>query len=73
MTLVRIYEPVNRTELVEIQLALESAGISYFVEGENYMAAAGGLISHGDARMWIQVDEADVEKARRVLGKRWKE
>jgi hypothetical protein len=69
MALVRVFEPANQTELLKVRLALESARIRYFVEGENYMVAGGGLISHGDTRVWIQVDEDDVEQAREVLGK----
>ncbi|MGD8867277.1 MAG: DUF2007 domain-containing protein [Gemmatimonadales bacterium] len=67
MGLVRVYEPADQMELVEVRLKLDSASIRYFVEGENYMAAGGGLISLGSTRLWIQVDERDVEAARQVL------
>lgn len=51
MVWVRVYEPANQMELIEVRLSLESARIPYFVEGENYMTAGGGLISLGSTRV----------------------
>ncbi len=70
MALMRVFEPANAVELAEARMLLEASGIHYFVEGENYFAAGGGFISHGDTPVWIQVDESDVESARELLRKK---
>jgi len=67
MALVRVFEIANAVELAKARLLLEASGIDYFVEGEHYFAAGGGFISHGDTRVWIQVDKSDVHTARALL------
>ncbi len=67
MALIRVFEPANAVELATARLALDAAGIPFFVEGEEYFAASGGFISHGDRRVWIQVEVADAAEARQVL------
>ncbi len=67
MALMRVFEPANAVELAKARLLLDAAGIDYFVEGEHYFAAGGGFISHGDTRVWIQVDASDVQQARTLL------
>lgn len=72
MRFVRVFKRASATDLALARTALEASEIPYSVEGENYFRAGGGLLSHGDTVVWIQVPQDQAEEARRLLAEHFK-
>ena len=66
--IVPAWYPADQNELAVLKIALDTAGLEYLVENENYYSAAGGArLAIGDSQLRILVRETDLVRAQEVI------
>jgi hypothetical protein len=64
---IEVYWPSGPIEIAQAKLALEGAGIPFYINNENYMAATGMPYALGVMRVAVMVPEGRVAEAVELL------
>ena len=67
MGFVPVYQPAGPVEIAQTRLALEGAGIPYYLNNENYMSATGLPFALGAIEVLVFVPEDRAEEAAELL------